>query len=34
MFDDNQDTEASFNIANKTLVDFREVNTIKKDCEF
>lgn len=34
MFDDNQDTEGSFNIANKTLVDFCKVNTIKKDCEF
>lgn len=30
MFDDNQATEASFNIANKTLVDFFEVKTIKK----
>ena len=30
MFDDNQANEASFNIANKTLVDFLEVNTIKK----
>lgn len=34
MFDDNQATEASFNIANKTLVDFLEVNTIKKGYEF
>lgn len=34
MFDDNQATEGSFNIVNKTLVDFREVNTIKKGYEF
>lgn len=34
MFNDNQATEGSFNTANKTLVEFREVNTIEKGYEF
>lgn len=34
MFDDNQVTKGSFTIKSKTLVDFREVNTIKKGYEF
>ena len=34
MFDDNQVTEGSFTIKNKTLIDFLEVNTIKKGYEF
>ena len=33
MFDDNQVTEGSFTIKNKTLIDFLEVNTIKKGYE-